>query len=137
MHHARAYIHLNRRSFKKISLQTMRITSELIISEQYEAIKDAFFSACGQFSNEPKKTWLIDADNSEIKDEETLEEIKKLIIELQKEAQKEPRLDIIPTLNGHHFITWPFNSKKFHDKFPNIEIKKDSPTILYAFDPSH
>jgi phosphoglycolate phosphatase-like HAD superfamily hydrolase len=41
-------------------------------------------------------------------------------------------LMVIPTKNGSHIITTGFNPNLFTNKFPNVEIKKDSPTILYS-----
>ena len=35
------------------------------------------------------------------------------------------------TLHGKHLITSVFNVQKFSQKFPNIDIHKDNPTLLY------
>lgn len=40
-------------------------------------------------------------------------------------------LDILETKNGFHIITNPFNLKLFKDIFPEIDVHKSSPTILY------
>ncbi|WP_265091158.1 hypothetical protein, partial [Acinetobacter baumannii] len=37
----------------------------------------------------------------------------------------------IPTMNGCHLITKPFNLQKFKEKFPEIDVHKNNPTILY------
>jgi hypothetical protein len=37
----------------------------------------------------------------------------------------------IPTKNGLHLICEGFNMKKFMDKFPDMTVTKNSPTILY------
>jgi len=37
----------------------------------------------------------------------------------------------IPTKNGYHIITKPFNLKQFKDKYPDIDVHKNNPTILY------
>lgn len=39
--------------------------------------------------------------------------------------------DYIPTKNGYHIITKPFNLKQFKDKYPDIDVHKNNPTILY------
>ena len=38
---------------------------------------------------------------------------------------------IIPTKNGHHIITKPFDVRNFSSQYPDIEIHKNNPTILY------
>ena len=41
-------------------------------------------------------------------------------------------MSIIPTKNGLHLICRPFNVSKFKRIFPEIDIHKDNPTILFA-----
>ena len=38
---------------------------------------------------------------------------------------------VIPTLNGSHLITSPFNTEEFMRDYPNFDIHKNNPTILY------
>ena len=37
----------------------------------------------------------------------------------------------VPTLHGCHLITHKFDSKAFKEEFPDIDIHKDNPTLLY------
>jgi hypothetical protein len=37
----------------------------------------------------------------------------------------------VPTKNGIHLITNPFNLNAFKFGFPNIDVHKNNPTILY------
>lgn len=39
--------------------------------------------------------------------------------------------DYIPTKNGYHIITKPFNLKQFREKYPDIDVHKNNPTVLY------
>ena len=39
---------------------------------------------------------------------------------------------IIPTKNGFHVITSPFELNTFKEKYPSIEVHKDNPTIIYV-----
>jgi len=41
-------------------------------------------------------------------------------------------LNFVPTKSGVHIITRPFNLKKFKEKYPNVDVHKDNPTILYS-----
>jgi hypothetical protein len=43
-----------------------------------------------------------------------------------------PKIEsIIPTKNGHHLITKKFDVMKFKEKYPDIDIAKKNPTLLY------
>ena len=59
-----------------------------------------------------------------------------VIVEIKKSAKvnniENPIIDIFETVNGFHVITKPLNYyKTFKDKFPEIEIHKNNPTLLY------
>ena len=38
---------------------------------------------------------------------------------------------ILPTKNGKHIITSPFDVSQFRQQYPNIDIHKDNPINLY------
>ena len=38
----------------------------------------------------------------------------------------------IPTKSGIHLISKPFNMNTFKKKYPNIDVHKDNPTILFC-----
>ena len=38
----------------------------------------------------------------------------------------------IPTKSGWHIITTPFNLQQFKEKYPNIDVHKNNPTLLYC-----
>jgi hypothetical protein len=43
-----------------------------------------------------------------------------------------PKIEsIIPTKNGHHLITKRFDVNKFKEKYPEIDVVKKNPTLLY------
>jgi len=138
---ARAYISLNKKSFKRVGLETLKIITNYVVEEQYKSIKKSFNSACGKYSSDPNKKWVVDVDWSEFypdlkrnteKFNEKLIELNNDLINAQKETKKEPLLFKIKTNAGVHLITRPFNQKKIKDKYlNNIDIKKDNPTLLY------
>lgn len=130
---ARAYIRLNRRDAKKIGLQMLKRISEMLIQENYRSIKNAYPSVVGEFHSDKDKSWLIDIDYKDFEGQENLlEQIHADIEQLQKETKREPRMDKIPTKNGYHLITRPFNVHLFRKKWPQIvDIHKDNPTILF------
>ena len=38
---------------------------------------------------------------------------------------------LIPTKNGFHLITTPFDMSTFAKRYPNIDVHKNNPTLLY------
>lgn len=131
MHNARACLRINRRNSRIIHLQTSRILAELLISENYRAAANAYISAAGKYSSEPKKKWLIDIDPEDLNQiDEIRETIKNLHYQTEKTGYK--IIAEIPSKSGIHIITNPFNLMEFKKKFPNIDIHKDNMCILYC-----
>lgn len=132
---ARAYINLNVRSKRKVALQTMKIMAECIANDNYN-VANAYTSAVGNTHNDPNKTWVIDIDyDKNMPDEYNMgfvAGLTDLISELIVETGKTPNIHQIPTKNGVHLITQPFNTQKFGEIHKNIDIHKDNPTILFV-----
>ena len=38
----------------------------------------------------------------------------------------------IPTKSGYHLITTPFNLQQFKEEYPDIDVHKNNPTLLYC-----
>jgi hypothetical protein len=128
MFNARAYIHLNRRKWNKIALECLRHNAELIANGQHDGIKSSLETVIGRHNCEPKgeKTWIVDIDE---KLPQYTMQVEDYINSLEPEGLKVK--SILPTKNGYHLITSPFNSQIFGEKYPEIDIHKDNPTILY------
>lgn len=127
---ARAYICLNGKSKKK-SASNMLIELANIVAGRYEAnLKSIYNSVVGDVysnSSETKKTWIIDIDGKNY-DIEKIKEYLKTIEPLNENKI----IAEIPTKNGLHLITTSFNIQKFTKEFPEIDIHKNNPTILYV-----
>ena len=102
---------------------------DIIASGTVKALKGTFDSVTGQFHSDKDKKWIVDIDDDLPYD---TSEIKHHLLRLQGETKKEPYAKIVPTKNGLHFITRPFNLKKFKEVFPSVDVHKDNPTILYC-----
>jgi hypothetical protein len=126
INNARAYFRLNKRSLKKSALQMLKKVTSLVIDENYKAVKNAYSSVSGEFSADPDKKWIVDIDE---KDEQLDREIQEYINTLQPEGMK--IYANIPTKNGNHLITKPFRVDEFKKKYPQVDIHKDNPTILF------
>lgn len=131
-HNARAYIRLNRRSMKKVAMMTLKKVTDLIVDGNFKAVKRAYISAAGEHHSEPNKTWIVDIDE-DLK--ENIQQIEYVIDHLCKPFTNESKIIAkIPTVNGFHFITYPFNIADFNIWCSvNPDIHKDNPTILYTF----
>jgi len=120
----RAYIRLNRRNFKDLSLEVMVKTTELIRDGQYKALRKVHDKVAGNHHSEKVRKWIVDID--EPADVLRASTIIEYIETLGGEVYVE-----IPSLNGIHIITSPFRVDYFKKTYPDIEIHKDNPTNLY------
>lgn len=117
---ARAMINPNPRNHKNVSLVMNKILAERLLNGEYNN-RNIFDKACGQSGN--GNIWIVDVDT---KDENTLANIKQTILNLNGEI-----MATIPTRAGYHLLTGRFNSLVFGNTWGNVEIKKNSPTLLY------
>lgn len=129
---ARAYINLNRKSLKRATLETLKLVSERIYSDQYVGAHRDFFRAVGRIGTNYQKYWVLDVDNL-IDDENDTDayELAKYINAQEPCDDCEKVWGKICTVHGYHIITKPFNTEGFAEKFPGVEIKKNNPTLLY------
>lgn len=133
-HNARACINLNRRSFEKIAFQFLRKVADQIMNRDHKACIKAYDSVCGANSNEKEKKWILDIDNKDFDESELLN----IIENIAPQTEKSKFIAKIPTKNGYHLITNPFNVQQlrdasdFDDLKYNFDIQKDNPTILYV-----
>lgn len=134
VHNARAYLRVNRRNTEKLALNTLVKISNLILSKDYYSVKNAYLSAAGSSNSEPIKRWIVDIDLVDA----YVGEVRDFITQLHNECNRNSKQGVykilleVPTKNGVHFITNPFNLQKFHENFPDlIDVHKDNPTVLY------
>ena len=132
---ARAYFRLNRRSAKQVALKTLSKIALMIESEDYSNVKRAYLSAAGEHCKDDNKTWVIDLDRNEKNEREFDNYVNDIIWEIQILLGETKNIDSIypiPTKNGLHLICRPFNSAKFSQNHPEIDVHKDNPTILFV-----
>ena len=135
--HARVYINLNRRNYEQLALQMMKKVTDCLINKAYKDVKNAYDSICGNFHVEKEKKWVVDLDHDQY-DSDDKYCIIKLIQEIGGAIYTE-----IPTLNGIHLITSPFNTRELSEKITVLwknankhypDIQKNNPTLLYYGD---
>lgn len=132
MFKARAYIHVQKQNHRDVSLDMLSTLAERI-KNGVQNQKGLFDSVVGQIKTQEKR-WIIDIDNISIdgfNHSPSQISMREYINELQVEAGREPHMTFVKTRSGFHIITQPFNVKKFKDRYPEIDIQKKNPTLLY------
>lgn len=131
LYNARACINLNRRSYKKCAFQFLSKISNKLLNEDYRMGK-TYDSICGTYNNETEKKWIVDLDGEQVKEKGLIRDFLKTCEPLSENAEWEDKVIAeIPSKNGLHLITTPFNVQKFRLHFPKIDIHKDNPTNLF------
>lgn len=127
---ARAYIHLNNRNYKKVAHKMNIQLGKILESGNHRSIKKLFRSACGTYSSDTFKKWLVDVD---VKDLLVLSMIKHDIVEKCAHPHNKPKIiDTIETKNGFHIIATPFDIKKLKSLHNDLDVHKNNGTILYC-----
>lgn len=123
---ARAYIRLNRRSAMRTAIRTLQKVAEFIDNGNCKAAKKAYYSASTSSHSDPQKKWLIDID---MKNDIYVDNVSSLITTIGGVVYAR-----VPTLNGVHLITSPFNraNENWKHYFSKIDVHKDNPTVLYG-----
>jgi hypothetical protein len=125
MFKARAYIHVQKQNHKDVSLEMMIGLAEKIKNGQHNQ-KHLFDSVVGQIKTHEKR-WIVDVDS---KDETELNAVKFAINKFcNPEGDKVH--SIIPTKNGYHIITDRFDTMEFKKHFPELDLQKKNPTLLF------
>lgn len=124
MFKARAYIHVQKQNHKDVSLEMMIELANRIKSGAVNQ-KNLFDSVVGQIKTHEKR-WIVDLDT---KDEDEVVRMTKIINVTRPEGDKIEA--IIPTKNGYHFITKRFDVQMFRNIYPDVDIQKKNPTLLF------
>ena len=124
MFKARAYIHVQKQNHKDVSLEMMMSLAERIRNGQHIQ-KGLFDSVVGQIKTHEKR-WIVDVDT---KDDNFRLDVMRVINGCRPEGNK--IYATIPTKNGYHLITDRFDVMEFAKHFPEIDIQRKNPTLLF------
>lgn len=103
---ARAYMYLNRRSYKKVAMSMLKTLVDYSISDQFYGISHLFVSECGK--NESKDGyWLLDIDGTD--DESITQRISGTLTEIAPVGPK--HVHTFRTRNGFHMVVRPFDTR--------------------------
>ena len=135
-HQARAYINLNAKSYVKTAFEMNIKVAQRMLNNQFEYIYRSYESAAGMSNvNIGNSRWIVDIDEKEIDNVQwniihgTINYLCDPITPIIGGESK--IITTIPTKNGWHIITKPFNRKQFSDKYPEIDVQINNPTLLY------
>lgn len=121
---ARAYIHVQKQNYKDVSYEMSIRLAEKIRDGQYNQ-KNLFDSIVGELKVYEKR-WVVDIDTQNRRE---IVRIKRTINDLRPVGEKVEA--IIPTKSGVHLITKKFDSNEFEQHYPNVDVQKKNPTLLY------
>ena len=139
---ARAYIRLNKRNYRTVSMAFAEETlMKARTNQEFGNTFNEINSVIGRYPEPGKgnKTWIVDIDNTNV-DSKLVKDIKDIIVNYCQPFDVEKIVAVIPTKSGVHLITRPFNQETFYRMFSQlklsneneVDIKKDNPTVLYV-----
>jgi hypothetical protein len=142
---ARAYIHVQKQNHKDVAMNMITEIVHRIQSGQINQ-QHVFDSVVGQMKTMEKR-WVVDVDSSDLNhltevinyiNEECPPFLNRSEIHTHTSSgvvityERAPKwLMTIPTKNGFHIITEKFDVNEFKKRYPEIDIAKKNPTLLY------
>ena len=125
---ARAYINVGPKSKKKTAIHMLNDLAKCFEKRDFNYIKRLWNTAAGKVSTIQKR-WVVDCDWSKEFTEKNVDEIIDIVNDSMPEGVNV--IAKVPTLNGVHLITKSFDSRSLKEVYPNIDLHKNNPTILY------
>jgi len=127
---ARAGIDLNRRSFKAVGFEVLAKVARQLRNEDYFHVRKSYDTVCGSTVTETDKRWILDYDEDDLPYKE-YKELTSRLNSIRPEGEKV--IETIPSKNGLHIITSPFDVKQAEGilKDFKLSLHKRNPTNLY------
>jgi hypothetical protein len=122
---ARAYIHVQKQNHKDVALDMMILLAERIKNGQHDQ-KNLFGSVVGKVKRMENR-WIVDIDD---KDENELAKTISVLDNWTRPIGSKVEA-VIPTKNGYHLITKRFDVEMFRKSYPQVDIQRKNPTLLY------
>lgn len=133
----RAYISVNYKSHKQVTLNAMVEYANDIAQDRFNSSRGIYDSAVAKFVDREKQLWIIDVDKDDSYDK-SVDELTDLYIKTIESCKPHKKIvAVIPTKSGKHIVTHPFDSSDFYLKIINSIkpesglIKKNDVTLLY------
>ena len=123
---ARACLRMNRRSWRQCALRSMEKIAGQIVCNDFRSVAKYYSRVAGTYHNETPARWIVDLDENNLV---LIHEIAEYINTLRPEGNK--ILATVPSKNGWHLLTNPFDVQEFNKKGYKVELHKDNPENLY------
>ena len=124
---ARAYINLAPKSIKKTTMLQLKYLAQRAYEGDFKKIWKAWNTCAGEIKGEEPR-WVVDIDDNNIKWNHVMDDIDTL----EPYSIDTKYITNIPTKSGWHIITTPFNLQQFKQIYPDIDVHKNNPTLLYC-----
>ena len=126
---ARSYINLAPKSIKKTTMLQLKYLAQRAYEGDFKKIWKSWNTCAGEIKGEESR-WIVDIDDM-------VTEIGPILDTINEIDPIDPFgyskfIAEIPTKSGCHLITTPFNLQQFKEKYPDIDVHKNNPTLLYC-----
>ena len=123
---ARAYINLAPKSIKKTTMLQLKYLAQRVYEGDFKKIWKSWNTCAGEIKGEEPR-WVVDIDGTYLKAIPILNFIDNI-----EPSVGQKFITKIPTKSGYHLITKPFNLQQFKERYSNIDVHKNNPTLLYC-----
>ena len=138
----RAYVSVNAKSLRKVTLNTMAEYANRIAHDNFNKPYSVFDSCAAKYVVRADQLWIIDvdkedADNYSLNAPMTVDDLVEYYIKIIESCEPRKKIvTVIPTKSGKHIITHPFNIIEFGARAPRNKpidafVKKNNNTLLY------
>lgn len=138
----RAYISINHKSIKHVTLNTMAEYANRIAQDNFDKPYSIFDSCAAKYVERSEQLWIIDVDKEDadwysVNGVCTVDQLTKYYIDMVEDCEPKKKIvAVIPTKTGKHIIAHPFNTVQFANKACRCKaieglIKKNNNTLLY------
>ena len=133
----RAYVSVNRKSFRRVTLGTIAEMSRRASLDDYRRPYAVFESISGKDMSKDDKHWVVDIDDCLFNIPSSVQKRASIIRVIEGCEPEGRKLEtMIPTRTGIHLITRPFNLGQFQSRCMEElgfvpDVKKNHLTLLY------
>ena len=132
----RAYCSVNYKRMSQVALDTMAESARRLAAHDYKRFYSIFESCSGKYADRSNQLWVVDIDGEVT--EEQIASLRRFIRTMESDYADNV-VFTMPTRNGKHIITHPFNLQQFtqgvlqHDPWLTEvpTVKKNHLTLLY------
>lgn len=138
----RAYVSINSKSFKQVTLNTLCVYAERVAQNNFNNPYSIFDSCSAKYVERSEQLWIVDVDKEDadwysVNGEYTVDQLTEYYVGIVENCEPKKKIvAVIPTRTGRHIIAHPFNTVEFANKACRCKaieglIKKNSNTLLY------